>query len=40
MARLYRPHVLTEPAPQEVGGIQIQGLKKEKSDEKEPAVTH
>jgi uncharacterized radical SAM superfamily Fe-S cluster-containing enzyme len=40
MARLYRQHVLKEPAPQEVGGIQIQGLKKEKSDEKEPAVTH
>jgi uncharacterized radical SAM superfamily Fe-S cluster-containing enzyme len=42
MARLYRQHVLKEEAPQEVGGIQVQGLKKApaKTEEKEPAVTH
>ena len=28
MARLYRQHVLKEPKPQEVSGLQIQGLKK------------
>jgi uncharacterized radical SAM superfamily Fe-S cluster-containing enzyme len=38
MARLYRQHVLKEAAPQEVSGLQIQGLKKGKSDE--PAITH
>jgi hypothetical protein len=36
MARLYRQHVLKEAAPQEVGGLQIQGLKKKD----ETAVTH
>ena len=42
MARLYRQHVLKEAAPQEVGGLQIQGLKKaaKPADEQEPAVTH
>jgi 7,8-dihydro-6-hydroxymethylpterin dimethyltransferase len=36
MARLYRQHVLKEAAPQEVTGLQIQGLKKKD----ETAVTH
>jgi uncharacterized radical SAM superfamily Fe-S cluster-containing enzyme len=42
MARLYRQHVLKEAAPQEVSGLQIQGLKKaaKPADEQEPAVTH
>ena len=42
MARLYRQHVLKEPKPQEVSGLQIQGLKKgpAKADESEPAITH
>ncbi|MEO5821837.1 MAG: radical SAM protein [Vicinamibacteraceae bacterium] len=41
MARLYRQHVLGEAKPQEVSGLQIQGLKKAspKSDESEPAAT-
>jgi hypothetical protein len=38
MARLYRQHVLKEAKPQEVTGLQIQGLKKGASDE--PAVKH
>jgi 7,8-dihydro-6-hydroxymethylpterin dimethyltransferase len=42
MARLYRQHVLKEPKPQEVAGLQIQGLKKPaaKSDESETVTTH
>ena len=41
MARLYRQHVLKEAKPQEVSGLQIQGLKKPaaKSDESEPVPT-
>jgi hypothetical protein len=41
MARLYRQHVLGEAKPQEVSGLQIQGLKKPaaKSDESEPVTT-
>ncbi len=42
MARLYRQHVLGEAKPQEVSGLQIQGLKKPaaKSDESETVTTH
>ena len=42
MARLYRQHVLKEAKPQEVSGLQIQGLKKPaaKSDESETVTTH
>jgi uncharacterized radical SAM superfamily Fe-S cluster-containing enzyme len=40
MARLYRQHVLKEAAPQEVAGLQIQGLKKPGKPADEPAVTH
>jgi uncharacterized radical SAM superfamily Fe-S cluster-containing enzyme len=42
MARLYRQHVLKEPKPQEVSGLQIQGLKKPaaKSDDAETVTTH
>ena len=43
MARLYRQHVLKEAKPQEVSGLQIQGLKKpaaKATDETEPATTH
>jgi uncharacterized radical SAM superfamily Fe-S cluster-containing enzyme len=43
MARLYRQHVLKEPKPQEVSGLQIQGLKKpaaKPANENEPAITH
>ncbi|HEY8550087.1 MAG TPA: radical SAM protein [Vicinamibacterales bacterium] len=36
MARLYRQHVLKEPVPHEVTGLQIQGLTKKK----EEVVTH
>jgi tetraether lipid synthase len=43
MARLYRQHVLKEPKPQEVSGLQIQGLKKPAApsdDTTEPVTTH
>jgi hypothetical protein len=43
MARLYRQHVLKEPKPQEVSGLQIQGLKKPAApsdDKTEPVTTH
>jgi 7,8-dihydro-6-hydroxymethylpterin dimethyltransferase len=41
MARLYRQHVLKEAKPQEVSGLQIQGLKKAKSaDDAETLTTH
>src|SRR3954468_20287811 len=43
MARLYRQHVLGEAKPQEVSGLQIQGLKKPAApsdDTTEPATTH
>jgi hypothetical protein len=42
MARLYRQHVLKEPKPQEVTGLQIQGLKKPAapSGDTEPVTTH
>src|SRR5690349_12067534 len=41
MARLYRQHVLKEPKPQEVTGLQIQGLKKAKpADDSETVTTH
>ena len=43
MARLYRQHVLKEPKPQEVTGLQIQGLKKPAApsdDKTEPVTTH
>ena len=43
MARLYRQHVLKEAKPQEVSGLQIQGLKKPAApsdDKTEPATTH
>ncbi len=41
MARLYRQHVLGEAKPQEISGLQIQGLKKPatKSDDAEPVTT-
>jgi len=42
-ARLYRQHVLKEPKPQEVSGLQIQGLKKPAApsdDTTEPVTTH
>ena len=43
MARLYRQHVLKEAKPQEVSGLQIQGLKKPAApsdDKTEPVTTH
>jgi hypothetical protein len=41
MARLYRQHVLGEAKPQEVAGLQIQGLKKAKpADDSETVTTH
>jgi hypothetical protein len=43
MARLYRQHVLKEAKPQEVSGLQIQGLKKPAApsdDTTEPVTTH
>jgi len=43
MARLYRQHVLGEAKPQEVSGLQIQGLKKPAApadDTTEPVTTH
>jgi uncharacterized radical SAM superfamily Fe-S cluster-containing enzyme len=43
MARLYRQHVLKEAKPQEVSGLQIQGLKKPAApsdDKAEPVTTH